>query len=115
VAYLTDAAMRGKLKQVAKLNNSLALPVWDNGEVNGYRAEVSNQMPTFGSSPVLHACIFGVWNQLLIGEWGALEVIVDPYRLKKQGMIEVTTFDTCDVNVRHPESFSAIVDANPLL
>jgi len=40
---------------------------------------------------------------------------VDPYRLKKQGMIEVTTFDTCDVNVRHPESFSAIVDANPLL
>ena len=115
MAYLTDAAMRGKLKQVAKLNNTLALPVWDNGEVNGYRAEVSNQMPTFGTSPVLHSCIFGVWNQLLIGEWGALEVIVDPYRLKKQGMIEVTTFDTCDVNVRHPESFSAIVDANPLL
>jgi HK97 family phage major capsid protein len=115
MAYLTTAGMRGKLKQVAKLANTLALPVWNDGEVNGYRAEVSNQMPIVGSAPALHSCLFGVWNQLLIGEWGALEVIVDPYRLKKQGMIEVTTFDTCDVNVRHPESFSAITDANPLL
>jgi HK97 family phage major capsid protein len=115
MAYLTTAGMRGKLKQVPKLANTIALPVWNDGEVNGYRAEVSNQVPIVGSAPALHSCLFGVWNQLLIGEWGALEVIVDPYRLKKQGMIEVTTFDTCDVNVRHPESFSAIVDANPLV
>lgn len=115
MAYLTTPGVRGKLKQLARLANTVALPVWNDGEVNGYRAEVSNQMPIVGSAPALHSCVFGVWDQLMVGEWGALEVIVDPYRLKKQGMIEVTTFDTCDVAVRHAESFSAFVDANPLL
>ena len=47
------------------------------------------------------------------GEWGALEVITDPYRLKKQGMIEVTTYETCDINVRHPQAFAAATDINP--
>jgi hypothetical protein len=86
--------------------------------VNDYRAEVSQQKPTFAiTTPTAytgHGIVGGVWDQLMIGEWGALEVIVDPYRLKKQGMIEVTTFDTCDVNVRHPESFAVCNDANPL-
>jgi len=117
-AYLTDPAIRGKLKKTPELNNTIALPIWYKGEINDTRAEVTNQMPTFaitGGSPyTAHATIYGIWDQLLIGEWGALEVIVDPYRLKKQGMVEVTTFDTCDVNVRHPQSFAASTDMNPL-
>ena len=36
---------------------------------------------------------------------GALEIITDPYRLKKQGMIEVTSFVMVDVAVRYPEAF----------
>jgi hypothetical protein len=43
---------------------------------------------------------------LYIGEWGALELIVDPYRLKKQGMIEVTSFQMVDVMVRRPTAFA---------
>ena len=37
--------------------------------------------------------------------------LVDPYTLKKQGMVEVTSFQMCDVGVRHPSSFAAIQDA----
>jgi HK97 family phage major capsid protein len=117
-AYLTHPAVRGKLKKTPELNNTIALPIWYKGEVNDTRAEVTMQMPTFNittpSTYTGYGVVYGVWDQLMVGEWGALEVIVDPYRLKKQGMIEVTTFDTCDVNVRHPQSFAVITDANPL-
>lgn len=118
IAQLTTPKVRRKLKNVAKLANQIALPIWQDNEVNGYRAEVTNQLPTpssGGGTPYnMHTFIAGVWNQLLIGEWGALEVITDPYRLKKQGMIEVTTYETCDINVRHPEAFAAATDINPL-
>jgi hypothetical protein len=34
-----------------------------------------------------------------------MEVIVDPYRLKKQGMIELTSFQMVGIMVRRPTSF----------
>jgi HK97 family phage major capsid protein len=111
MGYLTTPEIRGRAKQVAQLSNTIALPIWNAGEMNGYRAEVSNQVskvmnssaPTGGSS---HGIVFGVWPELLIGEWGAMEVITDPYRLKKQGMIEVTTFLLADIAVRYAAAFS---------
>ena len=116
-AQLTTPKVRRKLKNLPQLANTIALPVWQDDEVNGYRTEVTNQLPTplsTGGTPYAqHTFIHGIWSQVLIGEWGALEVITDPYRLKKQGMIEVTTYETCDVNVRHPQAFSAMTDINP--
>jgi hypothetical protein len=43
---------------------------------------------------------------VLIGTWGALELVVDPYALKKQGMIEVTSFQLADIALRHGQSFT---------
>lgn len=118
IAQLTTPGVRKKLKNTPEMSNTIALPIWQNNEVNGYRAEVTNQLPTpattTGTIYNQHTFIAGIWSQVLIGEWGALEVITDPYRLKKQGMIEVTTYETCDVNVRHPEAFAAATDINPL-
>ena len=47
----------------------------------------------------------------MVGEWGVIEIVVDPYALKKQGMIEVTSFQMVDVGVRLPQMMSAIQDA----
>ena len=117
-AYLTTPRVRKKLKNTPELNNTIALPIWRDNEINGYRADVTNQLPkpmsTGGTPYAQHTCIYGVWNELLIGEWVAYEVVTDPYRLKKQGIIEVTTYDTCDINVRHPQAFVAATDINPL-
>jgi hypothetical protein len=60
---------------------------------------------------VCSAIIFGNWSELLIGEWGVLELITDPYAQKKKGNIEVTSFIMADINVRHAVSFAAMVDA----
>ena len=113
MGYLTTAGMRGVLKGTAKFTNT-GTPIWDGGEMNGYRAEVSNVVPktlTKGASTTCHAILFGVWSQLYLGYWGAYELVVDPYSKKKQGLIEVTSHQIVGVAVRHPESFSAIQDA----
>jgi HK97 family phage major capsid protein len=111
MGYLTTPEIRGKAKQTAVLSNTIARALWEGSEMNGYRAEVSNQVckvmnsstPSGGSS---HGIVFGVWSELLFGEWGAMEVITDPYRLKKQGMIEVTTFLMVDIALRYAAAFA---------
>lgn len=115
MGYLTTNGIRGKLKKTPELGNTAALPVWRGMEVNGYRAESTNQAPsnlTKGTAVgICHAIIFGVFSEVMVGEWGALELVVDPYRLKKQGMIEVTSFEMCDIAIRYEEAFAAIKDA----
>jgi HK97 family phage major capsid protein len=121
--FLTTPGMRGVLKKVGKLDSTYAsIPLWDQwgnapgiGDLIGYQAFVSNQVPsnlTKGTTNgTCHAIIFGYWPTLVVGEWGVLELIVDPYSLKKQGMIEVTSFQMVDVMLRQPAQMAAIQDA----
>ncbi|MCD6527013.1 MAG: phage major capsid protein [Desulfuromonas sp.] len=118
MAYLFNASTRGTLKNTEVTANSGRM-VWGKGEkgfgeVNGYRAGVTNQMPsslTKGTADgICSAGIFGNWDDLLIGEWGVIEIIIDPYSLKKQGLVEMTSTMLCDIAVRHPQSFAAVKD-----
>lgn len=112
--FVTTPGMAGKLMQVLEFDTAGARAIWtgthDEGRVAGYRAISSNQISstmngsnaTGGSS---YGIVFGNWADLLIGTWGALEIVVDPYAKKKQGMIEVTSFQLCDTLVRRGQSF----------
>jgi HK97 family phage major capsid protein len=122
--FLTTPGMRGKLKKVGKLDSTYAsIPLWDQwgnapgiGDLIGYQAFVSNQVPstlTKGTkSGVCHAIIFGYWPSVVIGEWGVIELVVDPYSSKKQGLIEVTSFQMVDVMLRQPAQMAACLDAS---
>jgi len=108
--WLTTPGIKSLLKLTPRLANTIALPVWtDNEEVSGYEAFSSNQVPktgTRGSTSNNHAIILGVWATMIIGMWGSgFELVVDPYRLKKQGMIELTTFMLTDVALKYPAAF----------
>jgi HK97 family phage major capsid protein len=112
--FLTTPGVRGYLKQTPIVANYPTMIWGSDNQVYGYRGEYSNQVPsglTKGSKSDCHAIIFGNWSDLLIGEWGVLELIVDPYRLKKQGVIEVTSFLMVDIGVRYPVSFATCLDA----
>ena len=115
---LTTPGVRSYLRKTLKApGSSFPIFIWDEGRPNecvGYPALVSNNVPstlTKGSKNDCHAILFGDWSELTIGEWGVIDLIIDPYRLKKQGIIEVTSFCMVDVCVRHPEAFAAILDA----
>jgi len=116
LAYVTNAKVRGKLKQTEKASGT-DLWVWTDGAnpLNGYRALVSNQVRSDldkgTSTGVCSAIFFGNWADLLIGMWGTLDILVDPYTGSTSGTVRVVAFQDVDVTVRHPESFGAMLDA----
>jgi HK97 family phage major capsid protein len=113
--FLTTPGIRGYLKQTWKVA-SYPETIWRDNEESliAIPAQVSSNVPstlTKGTKSDCHAIIVGNWSDLLICEWGVVEVLVDPYRLKKQGVIEVTSFVMVDVALRYPVAFAAIKDA----
>lgn len=109
LAFATTPGMAGKLAQTVVAASTDTRMIWagklTDGELTGYRAVASNQVSAVLGGGAEHGVIFGNWADALIGMWGALELVVDPYSLKKQGMIEVTSFQLADVALRHPQSF----------
>lgn len=117
LGYLTNSKVRGKLKTVEKVATTGAF-VWGDSAaspLNGYRADVSNNVPsnlTKGtSSGVCSAIIFGNWDDLLIGLWSGVDLLVDQFTLGTSGGVRVVAFQDCDIAIRHPESFAAMLDA----
>ena len=98
--YITNASMRGSLKGTKKDAGSGEF-VWtggQDGEMNGYRAFVSNQV---AAGDVW----MGNFADLLMGFWSGLDLTVDPYTNSTSGTVRIVALQDCDVAVRHPESF----------
>ncbi len=115
LGYLTNSKVRGALKKVFTNATYGEVPVWCDGKMNGYRAEVSNQVPsnlTKGSSSgVCSAIIFGNWKDLVIGFWGGLDINVDRSTHSASGGVRIVVMQDVDVAIRNAESFSVMLDA----
>ena len=113
-AYLTNAKVRGKLKQTLKSSNVSGY-IWEGGEMNGYPAHVTNAVPSDldkgTSTGVCSAIIFGSFSELFMGMWGGLDIIVDPYTRADYNEIKLVLNQFADVALRNPESFAAMKDA----
>jgi HK97 family phage major capsid protein len=125
-AWLTTPGVKALLKRTPQLVstppgssttvNVTGNPIWEKGDdIDGRMARQSNQVPstlTKGTSAGdVHALIYGVFSTLVNGMWGSgFELIVDPYRLKKQGLIELTTFVLTDWANRYPVAFAVAKD-----
>ena len=57
--------------------------------------------------------IYGNWLELLIGMWGVMEIAVNPYDSTgfKNGDVLLRIMQTCDIAVRHGNSFAVMSDA----
>ena len=113
MAYLTNPKVWGELKTTVRgeQTNSFIL---EGGVMNGYKAEYSGFVPsnlTKGSAANnCSALIFGNFQDLYIGQWGGLDIVVDPYTSKRTGEVEICLNAYNDVLVAEPKSFAAIKD-----
>lgn len=121
--YLTNAKVVAALK---KLKDQYGGPLWTNfddnirlangtpGSINGFPVARSNQVPanlTKGTGTNLSAIIFGDFSSLIVGMWGASEVLVNPYGAGyNSGSVDIRIMQTCDIAVRLPKKFAAITD-----
>lgn len=121
LAYLTNSRVRGKLKKT-EVSSGTAVYAWGTGrdprngvgELNGYDAYVSNNVPnTLTKGTTTGACsamIFGNWADLLIGMWSGLDVMLDPYALSKSGGQRIVALQDVDIAARHAASFAVCKD-----
>ena len=116
LGYLTNNKVRGKLKTTSKVSGQNGF-VWESGNapLNGYATAITNGVPSNldkgTSTGVCSAIIFGNWADLIMGMWGGLDLLVDPYTGGTSGTVRVIAHQDVDVAVRHAESFSAMLDA----
>ena len=99
ISYVTNSTIYGGFKTTEKASSTAQFVLEPGGTVNGYNVVRSNQV---ASGDVF----LGVWNQMIMGMWGALDLQVNPYALDTSGGVRVTALQDVDVAVRHPEAFT---------
>lgn len=124
LAYIANAKTVGALK---KLKSSNGEYLWSGsavgqrtgtpGEINGYPVARTNQarknLTKGTASGICSEVFFGAWNELVIGEWGVLEIVPNPYdaAVYKNGGVLIRALQSIDIGVRHAASFATMSDA----
>lgn len=100
--YVTTPAVSALMMQRVKFANT-ASPLWEgnvwDGQMCGYPAMSSNQVPTANM-------LYGDWNEVIVGEWGVLEIEVNPYANFQAGIVGVRAIYSMDVAVRRAFAFA---------
>ena len=103
--FLTTPSVRGKWKTTLKDSVAGAGYLWpENNMPNGYRAEVSKNVPS-------NKVLFGNWAEMILADWDGVDVVVDPYSLSLQNQIRIVINLMTDVGIRQPLSFNVSTDA----
>lgn len=102
--YVLHTKLRGAAKVTPKaLQGVLGFIMEADGTMNGYNVLRTNSVYSAEGS---YGAVFGNWADLLIGQWGALEMIVDPYTKADTNIVRVIVNSYWDFLVRRDESFS---------
>ena len=103
--YITNAGGKGVLKTTVKATNTGDF-LMDGTEVNGYPILTSNavakQLQTGANE---FGIVYGNWNDLVIGQWGALDLVVDPYTVATEGKVRIVINSYWDAKPRRDASF----------
>lgn len=104
LGYATTPDVASLLMQRQRFTDTDS-PLWAgsmaSGQVAGLLAMASLQVPAA-------TMVFGDWSQVVVGEWGALEIAVDPYANFPAGIIGIRGIYHTDIGLRHTASFVAV-------
>jgi len=98
LAYIESPATSA-IFRTAKKDAGSGIFVEEGQQIDGYNVYVSTQVPA-------NTVIFGNWRELLLGFFGGLDVLIDPYSSSNSGTVRIVSFQSVDVGVRHAASFS---------
>lgn len=116
LGWLTNHKVEGAMQstpRVAATETMILSPDEADPVIARHRARFSGNVPgnlTKGTGTNLSALIFGNWSDLLIGQWGGVDVIVDDATEASKGNVRIAAHSEWDIAVRHAEAFGAITD-----
>ena len=84
----------------------------DNGAMAGLPVVASNQLDKKAGTPAKGRIIVGDFSQVLVGTWGALDLMTNPYAAGpySRGAVQVRILTTCDMVPRREDAFTVIDD-----
>ena len=102
-SYLTTPAVAGLLKGRARISSTDSKTLWEgsilDGLVDGFRATTTTQVTAA-------SMVFGDFSQVVIGEWGMLEIAMNPYASFAAAITGIRAIQSVDIGIRQAAAFS---------
>lgn len=105
--YIMHTVLRGKGKTTVKAaQGALGFLIDPDGSMNGYRVLRTNAVATnevVGDTPkaaTAWGISFANWAELIIGQWGAIDMMVDPYTKADEAFVRIIINSYWDANMR---------------
>lgn len=119
LAFITNAAGKGIAKGALITTTYGDRHIMEDNEILGYPVYVTNSCASgtgAGNDWNTAACtttggegfVFGNWSDLLIGQWGGYDLLVDPYTQAALGTVRLVVNAYFDADLARSASFSAI-------
>lgn len=99
MAFLMNPVDAAKARDLKIDTGSGLFLLNDENKMIGYKTGITNQIAS-GS------ICFGDFSQVIVGQWGGIDILVDPYSLSTKGEVKVILFVSADVAVRYPAAFA---------
>lgn len=94
--WIVNPKAKSIYKTTAKATNGAM--IMEGAEMDGYKVLTSNKVPANG-------VVFGAFNDLVIGQWGGIDLTVDPYTKAAEGKIRLVINAYFDAKPRRVDSF----------
>lgn len=109
--YIMHTVLRGAAKKTVKKSaGALGFILEPNGEMNGYGALRTNSIAsgkdTGTGTPDIYGMIFGNWAEYLVGQWGALDLLIDPYTKASKAYVNIYVNSWWDALPRREAAFA---------
>ena len=101
--YVLSNKAKAAFRNMAKSTKSTQL-VMENGEIDGTKAINTSMIAD-------KKYLYGDFSNLIIGQWGAIDLTVDPYTLARSGQVRLVINAYFDAKVVRPDAFTAGVIA----
>ena len=95
--FVMSASDNALLKSIAKGSYGSGFIVED-GYLDGRRVYVDGSL---SSGDIF----LGDWSNVIVGQWGGIELMVDPYTLATYGSVRVIVSLVCDIGIARPNTF----------
>lgn len=109
LSYILHPALVGKAKTKVKDASGAGGFIFTgngDGQLNGYRALRTNNLPKgIGEGTDEYGIVFGNWADYFIGQWGGIELLVDPYTQALKGTVRLITNSYWNMGFIRKESF----------
>ena len=111
LAWIVSPNIRRLARSTAELGANTSNPIWRMGRMLDYEAYVTTQVITYDNAGLITdetTGFFANWQEMMVGMWGGIDIMANPYSKDKEGVVRVTIGQMCDNAPRHDESFCKI-------